>query len=261
MDLATIIGVIVGTLLVLGAIALGKSPLIFVDGPSLLIVLGGTMGATLIRNPLSAILGTLGVVRKAFTTKLPDPHTLVQQIVELSKKARKESLLTLEKIQLNDPFLARGVSLCVDGLEPGQIRAVLEAQISATSARHRRGKEILDGIGTAAPAFGMIGTLIGLVQMLTALEDPSAIGPAMAVALLTTLYGALIANLFALPLADKLRVRSQEESLNMLVCLEGVLGIVQGEHPGCIDEKLKAFISPKQRGATAGKGPRAAQAA
>lgn len=247
MDLATIIGIILGVLLVLGAIVTGESPIIFFNVPSILIVLGGTMGATLMRNPLSSVLGTLGVVSKAFTTKLPSASGLSRQVVDMSKKARKESLLALEKVHVDYAFLSKGVALCVDGLEPGQIRSILEAEITATSGRHKRGREILDGIGSAAPAFGMIGTLIGLVQMLTALDDPDSIGPAMATALLTTLYGALVANLFALPLSDKLKVRSSEEILNMTVCLEGVLGIVQGEHPASIDEKLKAYVAPRQR--------------
>jgi len=259
MDLATIIGIVLGVLLVLGAIATGESPIIFFNVPSILIVMGGTIGVTLIRNPLKAVLGTLGVVRKAFTTKLASASGLAQQVVDMSKKARKESLLALEKVQVDYPFLSKGVALCVDGLEPGQIRSILEAEITATAGRHKRGREILDGIGSAAPAFGMIGTLIGLVQMLTALDNPDSIGPAMATALLTTLYGALVANLFALPLSDKLKVRSSEEVLNMTVCLEGVLGIVQGEHPASIDEKLKAYFAPRQR--RAAKQPPEEQAA
>lgn len=247
MDLATIIGIVLGTLLVLGSIVTGHSPLIFVNVPSFLIVIGGTMSVTLIRNPIKTVLGTFGVVRQAFTTKLPSPAELTRQVVEMSKKARKESLLSLEKAKIGYPFLAKGIGLCVDGLEPAQIRSILETEVSATAARHRHGQQILESIGGAGPAFGMIGTLIGLVQMLTSLEDPSRIGPAMAVALLTTLYGALLAYLFALPLADKLKVRTSEELLNMSVCLEGVLGIVQGEHPTSIDEKLKAFVAPRHR--------------
>ncbi len=247
MDLATIIGILLGTLLLLTSILLGESPLIFLNLPSVLVVVGGTLGATLIRNPLSAVLGTFAVVAKGFTTRLPQPADLIGQIVELARKARKDSLLSLEKVEIAEPFLAKAVQLCVDGLEPAQLRSVLETEARFTAARHTRGQEILEGIGNAAPAFGMIGTLIGLVQMLTALDDPKAIGPAMAVAILTTLYGAVIANLFALPLADKLRVRSREELLNMQVVIEGVVGIVQGDHPASIDEKLKAFIEPKRR--------------
>jgi chemotaxis protein MotA len=247
MDLATIIGIVLGTLLVLIAIGTGESPLMFLNVPSILIVLGGTLGATLMRNPLSAVLGTIKVVMKAFTTKLPVPSNLIDEVVDMARKARKDSLLSLEKVEIDDPFLAKGVQLCVDGVEPAQLRSILETEVSFTAVRHKRGQDILEGIGGAAPAFGMIGTLIGLVQMLTSLSDPKSIGPSMAVAILTTLYGALVANLFALPLADKLKVRSKEEILNMTVCMEGVLGIVQGEHPASIDEKLKAFLDPKSR--------------
>jgi chemotaxis protein MotA len=247
MDLATIIGLVLATVLVVSAIVMGESPAIFINAPALLIVAGGTLGATLIRNPLSAVLGTVGVVAKAFTTKLPESASLIEQVVELARQARKDSLLSLEKVKIDDPFLAKGIQLCVDGLEPGQLRGILETETDFTASRHKRGQEILEGIGSAAPAFGMIGTLIGLVQMLTSLNDPRTIGPAMAVAILTTLYGALIANVFAMPLADKLKVRSREEVLNMTVCMEGVIGIVQGEHPASIDEKLKAFIDPKSR--------------
>ena len=247
MDPATIIGILVATLLVVGAIATGASPGIFINPPAMLVVVGGTIGATLTRNPLGAVIKTFAVVMKAFMTKLPPPRALIEQVVEMARTARKDSLLSLEKVEIEDPFLAKGIQLCVDGLEPAQLRSILETDIVFTAARHKRGQDILDGIGAAAPAFGMIGTLIGLVQMLTSLNDPKSIGPAMAVAILTTLYGAMIANMFALPLADKLKVRSKEEVLNMTVCLEGIVGIVQGEHPASIDEKLKAFLDPKSR--------------
>ena len=247
MDLATIIGIVLATLLVVVAIATGASPGIFLNIPSMLIVIGGTIGATLMRNPLASVIGTFKVVAKAFITRIPPPAPMIEQVVDMARKARKDSLLSLEKVQIDDSFLAKGIQLCVDGLEPAQLRGILETEIMFTAARHKRGQDILEGIGSAAPAFGMIGTLIGLVQMLTSLNDPKSIGPSMAVAILTTLYGALIANIFALPLADKLKVRSKEEVLNMTVCLEGVVGIVQGEHPASIDEKLKAFLEPKAR--------------
>lgn len=247
MDIATVVGIILGIALVLGSIVTGGSPQMFLNVPSILVVVGGTLGAVLTRNPLSAVIGVIGVVLKCFLTKVPEPASLIEQLVDMSKKARKESLLALEKVEIEYPFLSKGVSLCVDGLEPGQIRSVLESEILYTGSRHKEGAGILEGVGSAAPAFGMIGTLIGLVQMLAALDDPSSIGPAMAVALLTTLYGAMIANMFAIPLADKLKIRSSEELLNMEICMEGVLGIVQGEHPASIDEKLKAFIAPKKR--------------
>ena len=219
----------------------------FVNIPSALVVIGGTLGATLMRNPLATVLGTFGVVMKGFMSKVPEPIPLITQIVGLCKQARKNGMLALESVEIEYAFLGKGVGLGVDGLEPDQIRSILETDLRFMVGRHRRGQEILEGMGAAAPAFGMIGTLIGLVQMLASMEDPSTIGPAMAVALLTTLYGALLANVICLPLADKLKVRSQEEALNMMVCLEGVLGMVSGENPNQISQKLKSFLTPKLR--------------
>lgn len=247
MDLATVIGILLSIALVAAAIFMGGSPIMFVNGPSLLVVVGGTIGATLVRNPLATVLGTFAVVAKAFATKIPFPEQLITQVVDMSRKARKEGMLALEKVEIDYGFLKKAVALGVDGVELEQIRAILETEIRSTSSRHKRGQQVLEGMGEAAPAFGMIGTLIGLVQMLASLEDPSSIGPAMAVALLTTLYGSLLANVFCLPLADKLKVRSQEEVLSMTVCLEGVIGIAQGNNPGSIDQQLKSFISPKLR--------------
>ncbi len=219
----------------------------FVNIPSALVVIGGTLGATLMRNPLATVLGTFGVVMKGFMSKVPEPIPLITQIVGLCKQARKNGMLALESVEIEYAFLGKGVELGVDGLEPDQIRSILETDLRFMVGRHRRGQEILEGMGAPAPAFGMIGTLIGLVQMLASMEDPSTIGPAMAVALLTTLYGALLANVICLPLADKLKVRSQEEALNMMVCLEGVLGMVSGENPNQISQKLKSFLAPKLR--------------
>ena len=247
MDLATLVGIVLSIVLVAAAILMGGSPIMFVDPPSALIVIGGTIGVTLMRNPLSAVLGTLGVVGKAFTTRVPASDLLIPRIQELSKKARKDSLLSLENVEIEFDFLKKGIMLCVDGIEPSVVRGILETDVRNTSSRHKRGQQILEGMGGAAPAFGMIGTLIGLVQMLANMSDPASIGPAMALALLTTLYGALIANVFCLPLADKLKVRSQEEMLAMMLCIEGVMGIVQGEHPAAIGHQLKAFLAPKHR--------------
>ena len=247
MDLATIIGIVLSIILVLAAIVMGGSPIMFVNVPSALVVVGGTIGTTLMRNPLATVLGTFGVVMKAFTIKVPEPIPLITQIVQLCKQARKNGMLALENVEIDYAFLGKGVGLGVDGVEPDQIRSILETDIRSTVGRHKRGQEVLQGMGAAAPAFGMIGTLIGLVQMLASMEDPSSIGPAMAVALLTTLYGAMLANVICLPLADKLKVRSQEEALSMMVCLEGVLGMVNGENPNQISQKLKSFLAPKLR--------------
>lgn len=247
MDLATIIGLALSAILVAVAIVMGGSAMMFVNPPSMLIVIGGTIGATLIKNPLADVLATIKVVGKAFSAKTPSATALIDEIVTLSRKARKEGMLALENTPVEYDFLAKAISMCVDGIEPPQMREIMENDMRATGGRHKRGAQILTGIGEAAPAFGMIGTLIGLVQMLAALEDPSSIGPAMAVALLTTLYGALLANVIALPLADKLKMRSGEELLAMAICVDGALGLAQGDNPGAIEQKLKAFLSPKLR--------------
>ena len=247
MDIATIIGLVLSIALVLASIILGGSPIMFVNIPSALVVVGGTIGATLIRNPLAEVIGTMGVVGKAFTTKLPASNSLINEIIQFSRNARKNGMLALENAEIEYEFLKKSVSLGVDGVEIDRIRSILQTEISFTVARHKQGQQILEGMAAAAPAFGMIGTLIGLVQMLATLDDPSSIGPAMAVALLTTLYGALIANVVCLPLADKLKIRSKEEALTMSICLEGVIGMVQGDNPNSIDQSLKAFIAPKLR--------------
>ncbi len=247
MDLATVIGLVLSLILVVVAIVLGGSAMMFVNVPSLLIVVGGTIGATLIKNPLADVLATAKVVGKAFSAKAPETPALIEEIVTLSRKARKEGMLALENTPISYEFLSKGIAMCVDGIEVPQMREILENDIRATGGRHKRGAQIMTGIGEAAPAFGMIGTLIGLVQMLASLEDPSTIGPAMAVALLTTLYGALLANVVALPLADKLKMRSGEELLAMSICVEGTVGLSQGDNPGAIDQKLKAFLAPKLR--------------
>ena len=223
----------------------------FINIPSACVVVGGAVGATLVRNPLASVIGTFGVVGKAFSTKAPLPDQLIPQVIEMARTARKD-LLALEKVEIEYGFLAKGIAMCVDGVKSDLIRAILETDMRATASRHKRGQEVLEGMGQAAPAFGMIGTLIGLVQMLATLEDPSAIGPAMAVALLTTLYGALISNVVCLPLADKLKVRSGEEVISMMVCLEGVIGIAQGSNPSAIDQQLKGFLAPKLRNASSG---------
>jgi chemotaxis protein MotA len=245
MDLATVVGIVLCAVLIAGAIVLGGSPLMFVDGASILIVCGGTLGATLVRNPLAAVLGVVKVVMKAFTVKLPDAEALIAEIVMLSRKARKEGMLALENVPIEYPFLSKAISLCVDGVDVEQIRGILEADMGAMANRHRRGAQILEGIAEIAPAFGMIGTLIGLVQMLANMSDPSSIGPAMAVALLTTLYGALIANVVCIPLAGKLKLRSEDELTAMIVCLEGCIGISQGDNPGAIEQKLQSYLGPR----------------
>lgn len=247
MDISTLIGLVISVALVMIAILLGDNPLVFIDAQSILIVCGGTLGVTFIKNPLGRVFGTIVVVKNAFFGKITPAPELIETIVDLSRKARKESLLSLEKVEIEDPFLAQGIRLAVDGMEPTAIRTVLETDINSLVQRHKIGQDMLGGIETSAPAMGMIGTLIGLVQMLASMDDPATIGPSMAIAILTTLYGALLANIFAHPLAEKLKSRSREEVTSRMVVLNGVLSIVEGDHPASAQQKLTAYLEPKQR--------------
>jgi chemotaxis protein MotA len=247
MDLATILGIALGTILVGGAIFMGPSAAAFVNVPSMLIVVGGTIAATLIRFPLSTVLATVNVIKNAFLFQLQPPHELIKTIVGLAEKARRESFLALENVEVPDPFLARGIRFCVDGTEPEVVSSLMTTEMNNVVERHRRGQRILKGMGTSAPAFGMIGTLIGLVQMLVQMDDPSKIGPSMAVAILTTLYGAVMANMFFMPLADKLAERSNEELLNRQIIIHGIQAILAGHHPRVIEAGLLGYMDPKSR--------------
>lgn len=247
MDLSTIIGLVIGSVLVLSAIVLGESPMIFLNVRSLLLVVGGTLGVTFIKNPLHRVFGSVGVIRNAFFGRTISTKKLIDDLVQLSRKARRESLLSLERVEVEDEFLQRAIRLAVDGMEPNAMRNILETEIDFLVERHKTGQELMEGIAASAPAFGMIGTLIGLVNMLSSLDDPASIGTAMAVAVLTTLYGALIAYLFANPIAEKLRHRSREEVVARMIVLQGVLSIVEGDHPASVEQKLLAFLEPKER--------------
>lgn len=247
MDLATLIGTLLGLGLLATATALGSSLSAFVDGPSLLIVLGGTAAATLMMENLRNVAGALAVARHAVFHPTSDPAATIRHIVELSTLARRSGVLSLSGVEIADPFLAKGVRLAVLGLAREEIRETLGAELAAMRQRHLRGQKMFRFMGATAPAMGMIGTLIGLVQMLQTLSDPASIGPAMAVALLTTLYGAVIAFLVCNPIAAKLERRSAEESAHMNVVIEGIDSIVKGHDAFLIQDKLQARLAPKDR--------------
>lgn len=247
MDIATIIGMIAGSILLLIAVLLGGEMGLFVNIPSILIVIGGTVATLFIRYEIPDVFMTLKVSKKCFTHKLQSQQEVITQFIQLSQISRKEGLLALERVQFEDPFLAKGINYCVDGAETRQIEAILLKDIQYTRARHEFGEGLWRAVNTSAPAFGMIGTLIGLVNMLANMDDPKAIGPAMAVAILTTLYGAVISNLFALPMADKLAYRSGQEMDLKLLMLEGILGLKRGENPRMLEETLHTFLSPSDR--------------
>lgn len=247
MDLATIIGIVVAFGLVIAA--LGADILMFLDFPSLLIVLGGTLGGVLVTYPLKHVLGVAGIIKKTFLAKNEEPSMLISRFMDYSVRVRREGILALEPHLpgISDEFLRKGLQLTVDGLEPQVIESILETEMNCQEDRHLAGAEILQTFGALAPGMGMIGTIIGLVLMLKRMSDPSTIGPAMAVALITTFYGAILANLVFNPMAGKLRTRSKEEALVRSMIVEGVLCISRGENPRIIEEKLNSFLPPKER--------------
>lgn len=249
MDIATIIGSILAFGLVFQAMASGGGMSGFIDVPSIGIVFGGTLGVLLMNFPLAQVLGVAKVTLKTITFKLNTPTEEILRIVEYANLARREGLLALEdKLQaVDDEFFAKGIQLVIDGFPVETVRDIMELEAEWQFQRHSAGKKILDVAGAMAPAFGMVGTLIGLVKMLSNLSDPSQIGGGMSVALLTTLYGAMVANMFAIPLSGKLDIRAKEEALLRDLMVEGIVAIQSGEKPALIKEKLKSFLPPSLR--------------
>jgi chemotaxis protein MotA len=249
MDFMTILGIGLGLSLVLGAIAMGGSMMVFWSMSAIMITVGGSFAALLINFQMPQISMVWRITKNAFSDEIKDIGELIQLFVRLGQKARREGLLALEDelADIEDPFLTNGMQMVIDGLEPELIRDIMDTEISSTHARHKLGQDVFKAWGALAPAFGMIGTLIGLIQMLTNLNDPSKIGPGMAVALLTTFYGALLANLIFIPMAGKLGIRSEGEIALKEAIVEGVLAIQAGTNPRILQEKMKAFASPRQR--------------
>lgn len=247
MDLATLIGLVAGFGVMIGAIVLGGSAGTFVNAPSLIVVLGGTFAAVMMKFSMHQFVGAVKVAVNVFTNKEEDIEKLISELEEMANTARKEGLLALEGVEVTNTFLKKGVQMMVDGHTPEMVRSVLKKDMDNTIDRHDIGQKIFKGFGDFAPAMGMIGTLIGLVQMLANMDDPKSIGPAMAVALLTTLYGAMIANLVALPIADKLSLRSDEERRIKSLILDGISGIQAGHNPRMIQEVLSTYLPEKQR--------------
>ena len=250
MDLASIIGLVLGLGFVLFGILQGGSIALFIDLPSMFIVVGGTIGATLINYPLADVIGIFKIVQKAFLHHEDSPIGIIEIMVDFAETARREGILSLEqKAQtVDDEFLRKGINLAVDGTEPEYIKEIMTTELDYIGERHRIGAGIFDAMGAYAPAFGMVGTLIGLINMLASMDDPSSIGPSMSVALVTTLYGAFLANLIFLPIAGKLKARSASEILIKDLCVEGIMSIQSGDNPRIVEGKLKAFLSPSMRG-------------
>lgn len=249
MDIATIIGLVSGTLLLVVAIMLGSPLGAFIDAKSVMIVLGGAASASLVSFPIQHLFGVAKVVKNCFFARAGRPGDLIADMVRYAEMARRDGILSLENVsgEIEDPFLLAGIQMAVDGTDPELIENIMMSDLEAVEARHAEGKALFDNFGRYAPAFGMIGTLVGLVIMLQNMNDPATIGPAMAVALITTFYGAVLANLFALPIADKLALRSRQELLLKMIAIRGVMAIQSGDNPRIVEQKLKTFLPPGQR--------------
>ena len=247
MDIATVIGLVLMFGAIIGSIFAGGDVTAFIDVPSVIVVIIGVMGTTLAKWPLEVIQRIAQIAMKTIFYQESDPKETINQIVKLAETARRESVFALEKVQLDDQFMKKAMTLAADNRPPEVINSVLNLEIDALEERHKVGIEVFDGIAMDGPAFGMIGTLIGLVTMLGNLSDQAAIGPAMAIALLTTFYGAIIANVIGNPFKNKLAYRSKMEISKMKIIIQGTLSIVAGENPRLIKEKLWAYISPSAR--------------
>ncbi len=253
MDIATLLGLIFGVTVVSLAIATGSDFNIFLNLPGFLIVVGGTFAATMIKFPLSGVFISMPIgIKAAFTNEKEKPRDFIKLAVKFVKIARKKGLPALEKQKVRNPFYRKGLQLCADGRDLDYIRKVLTQEMAQSIQREEVGARVFQAIGDAAPAFGMFGTLVGLVQMLSNMSDPTTIGPAMAVALLTTLYGVLFANLIALPIADKLEDKSAREKTLRALIIECVFQIQQLRNPTEVREVLEPYLPEKQRSAGAG---------
>lgn len=249
MDIATLVGLLGAFGIVIYAMLSGGSLDMFVNVPSLLIVLVGSMFVVLMKFTLAQFLGAVKVAVKAFSFSLTPPEELITEVVELADEARKGGLLALEGKEVSNPFLENGIQLLVDGHDADVVKTLLWKDLKQTVERHEGGAKIFSAMGEVAPAMGMIGTLVGLVAMLSNMDDPKSIGPAMAVALLTTLYGAMFANMIAIPVADKLELRRAEEGRVKSMVIDALLAIQAGQNPRIIDSMLKAYLPEGQRAA------------
>ncbi len=252
-DLLTPIGILIGiSMVAFGVISSGgvQGFLIFIDFPSMLIVLGGVFGALCVSFPIRQLRNMWRVGLQAFQSKESNVDEMIGKFVQLSELARREGLLALEAEmhKVHDPFVRKGLLLAIDGVEPEIIKEMLEAEIIGVEERHSRGRNMFEKAGDYAPAWGMVGTLIGLVLMLRNLNTPSTLGPNMAIALLTTLYGSLLSNLLFQPIAAKLAVKTEQEVFMKEVVIEAVVGLQNGQNPRLLQEKLKAFIPAKKVG-------------
>lgn len=249
MDITAIGGLIAGIIFIVVSILLGGRLSLFFDLPGIMITLGGTLASLLISFPIHKFMSSIKTARLAYKVQDLNPGVIIKQIIDLAYTARKEGLLALEEMAetMDDEFLKKGILLIVDGTDPELVRSIMETELAFIEGRHKENQGFWETMSSLGPSWGMIGTLIGLIAMLDNLDDPDTLGPNMSVALITTLYGTVLANFIADPIANKLKSRSAEEVLLKEVTIEGLLSIQAGENPRIIEEKLKAFLSPALR--------------
>lgn len=249
MDLSSVLGLIGGIAVIVLSILLSGDLAGYIHIPSIICTFGGTAAITVMAFPFKQLKEGFEALKYVFVYDELDAENIIKSIIDLANIARKEGLLALEEAaqQLKDEFLQKGILLIVDGTDPELVRNILETELSFIEERHSNTQGVYTFMASIGPGFGMLGTLIGLINMLANLSDPSTVGPNMAVAIVTTFYGSIIANVFCNPVINKLKLRSSQESLMKEVMLEGMLSIQAGENPRIIEEKLKAFMSPKLR--------------
>ena len=247
MDFATLIGLVGAILIIASAVILGTSPSVFINPPSLLIVVGGTLLVVLAKFSFAQFFGAFKAAARAFKFKLPETQASIEELVEVAQVARKQGVLGLEGRDVSSPFLGQGIQMLVDGQTGETIKQLLSKERLMTLDHNRSGAKVFQAMADVAPAMGMIGTMVGLVQMLSNMEDPKSIGPAMAVALLTTLYGAMIATMIATPIADKLSLRMTEEARLQSLYIDALVAIQEGTNPRIIEQMLSSYLPPKER--------------
>lgn len=250
MDITVLIGVVVGFGMMVYGIISGQGDFAtFINIPSVVITVGGALSAAITANKKNVVFGIVKVIMGAIKEPKIDYVGNLRTLVSFSEKARREGLLSLESSieEIQDPFFKKAVQLVVDGTEPEVLRTMMEIEIDMATAEMMDQKGFFDSLGTFGPAFGMIGTLVGLIQMLKSLNDPSSLGPSMAVALITTLYGSILANIVGIPIAEKISKRAGDLELSKRMILEGVLSIQAGENPRVLEEKLKSYLPSAEK--------------
>ena len=249
MNITTILGIAMGAAFVMITMLLGGSPMLFVNAPSVMITVGGTLSAIVTSYTMKEVMNIINVMKKTLSISEESAQEIISLLVKFAERARREGILALEKQmeEITDVFLKNGIQLAVDGTEPELLKDIMETELFYLEERHKKGHSQLETFASMAPAWGMIGTLIGLILMLANLSDPDALGPGMAVALITTFYGSIMANMIFTPLQTKLKEQTKEELLMRQLMIQGILSIQSGDNPRIVEQKLNSFIAPGDR--------------